>query len=182
LGEFNKFLRGRNLSKKDLDKNGKYSCIHYGELFTRYKENISLVGSKTNLEDGLLSNEGDILMPSSDVTPKGLAKASSLMIEGVILGGDINIIRPNKKLINSIFFSYLLNFSKGKIMRLVTGTTIKHIYNSDLKNIKINLPHPDEQQKIADFLSAIDVKIEAVTNEIEESKQYKKGLLQQMFV
>ena len=56
-------------------------------------------------------------------------------------------------------------------------------YNaSDLKTIKINLPSLPEQTKIASFLSSIDNKIEQVGKQLDESKQFKKALLQQMFV
>lgn len=39
-----------------------------------------------------------------------------------------------------------------------------------------------EQTKIANFLSDIDVKIEVLNTKIENSKTFKKGLLQQLFV
>jgi type I restriction enzyme S subunit len=46
----------------------------------------------------------------------------------------------------------------------------------------IPIPHPDEQQKIADALSALDDKISAVADQITALQDFKKALLQQMFV
>jgi len=56
-------------------------------------------------------------------------------------------------------------------------------YNaSDLKTIKISLPCQKEQEKIARFLSTIDTKIEQIQNQLKQTKEFKKALLQQMFV
>ena len=52
----------------------------------------------------------------------------------------------------------------------------------DFFDITIKLPCLEEQKKIADFLSAIDTKIEKLSDELENLKGFKKGLLQQMFV
>jgi type I restriction enzyme S subunit len=181
LGDIFNFLRGSLFSKENIVENGTNKCIHYGELFTIYKEKIFEIKSSTNLENGQFSQNGDILMPSSDVTPEGLATASAIFEAGVIIGGDVNILRP-KNQVSSLFISYLLNFSKKDIMKLVTGTTVKHIYNKDIAKLDIKIPlQLKEQQKIADCLSSLDELITAQAQKVEALKTHKKALMQRLF-
>jgi type I restriction enzyme S subunit len=173
--------RGGTFSKADMDENGLNPCIHYGELFTKYKEVISTIHSKTDKIDGFKSYSGDILMPSSDVTPDGLAKASAIMLDNVVLGGDMNILRPQTST-NSIFLCYLLNHSKKEIIKLVSGTTVKHIYPSQIITCKIPIVNDEtEQQKIASCLSSLDEAIAAHSQKLELLKAHKKGLMQNLF-
>ena len=51
-----------------------------------------------------------------------------------------------------------------------------------MKEISFSAPCLEEQTKIANFLSAIDQKIDVVSEQLEQAKLWKKGLLQQMFV
>jgi type I restriction enzyme S subunit len=71
---------------------------------------------------------------------------------------------------------------KFQLNKLVFGTGQPLITGSLLKKVVIQVPCLEEQTKIANFLSAIDQKIEVVAQQIEQAKTWKKGLLQQMFV
>lgn len=78
------------------------------------------------------------------------------------------------------FVLYLLH--KCNLNRLIFGSGQPLITGGQLKSLKLGLPAKPEQQKIASFLSSIDNKIEQVGKQLDESKQFKKALLQQMFV
>ncbi len=62
------------------------------------------------------------------------------------------------------------------------STGVPQLTAPQLSEYKVNVPSLEEQTKIANFTSAIDQKIEVVVQQIEQAKQWKKGLLQQMFV
>lgn len=71
-------------------------------------------------------------------------------------------------------FMQLNRFSESSAQ---AGLAVNKLIKFDIK-----VPSLEEQTKIANFLSAIDQKIEVVAQQIEQAKQWKKGLLQQMFV
>ena len=80
------------------------------------------------------------------------------------------------------------NLCIAEILNRVTRKYVSYVGNPKLMNnvmseIPIIIPRDiEEQTKIANFLTAIDQKIEVVAQQIEQAKQWKKGLLQQMFV
>lgn len=179
LGDIADFKKGKGLPKDDLVADGKCEAIHYGELFTKYSEEIVKVLSRTNnSSSAFLSKANDILMPTSDVTPRGLSTASWINKDGVILGGDILVIRPKNKNLNGLFFSYLVTASKKEVIKLVSGTTVFHLYGSDLARFKFGLPPATEQQRIVTVLKTWDRAIEKLKRKIEIKKEVKKGLMQ----
>ena len=174
------FYRGESFSKSDIVKDGNFKCIHYGELFTKYNSVIDEVLSSTNLKGLNFGRIGDILMPSSDVTPDGLAKASCLKVDNVLLGGDINILRP-VSLISSVFISYQINHSKEKILKCVTGTTVKHVYNKDLKELGYLITTFKEQTQIGNFFQNLDQSIALQEKKLSQTQNLKKAMLEKMF-
>lgn len=63
-----------------------------------------------------------------------------------------------------------------------TSSGIPHISANQINDFKIYFPCYKEQVKIANFLSAIDEKINRTENQIQKTQEWKKGLLQRMFV
>jgi type I restriction enzyme S subunit len=178
-----KSFKGKGLSKEKLDNNGNQKCILYGELFTTYTESINEISNRTNENEGTLSLVGDILVPASTTTSAiDLAKFTALNEKNIRLGGDITVLRANAP-INNVFFAYYLsNFKKFEIAKYAQGTTIVHLYFSHFKKVKIHFPYLKEQNKIASTLQKLDELIQNVSFQIEKSREFKKGLLQKMFV
>ena len=167
LGEMEKqgkieFLRGQGLSKKDIVADGKNSCILYGELYTLYGPIIGRVVSKTNLVGKVFSVPGDVLIPSTTTADAmGIAIARALNDEGVILAGDINIVRTRNKHINSKFLSLLLNFPlKRQLASYAKGANILHIANSDIRKVRIIIPPLAEQERVVAEVEAQQRKAE----------------------
>ena len=98
--------------------------------------------------------------------------------------GIISTYYPVFKIKNGInkFFIELLFYHQHKIGQYSVGTSQTVLSINELKKIYFSVPSLPEQQKIADFLSSVDAKIDAIKAQIEKLEAFKKGLLQQMFV
>nr|WP_284089603.1 restriction endonuclease subunit S [Acinetobacter pittii] len=96
---------------------------------------------------------------------------------------SIAAIHPNPKVFDHRFIFFNLDMRYQELRGLSTGDGGRGGLNLQIiRGVDLELPCLEEQTKIANFLSAIDQKIEKVAQQIEETKQWKKGLLQQMFV
>ena len=158
VSEYANFFTGNGLNWNDISDDGEQECILYGNLYTDYgmiTENI-VYRTNTEIKNPVYSEYGDVLIPASDTTPTGLARSTSLEKSGVLLGGDINIIRPNKG-INGSCLSLALNANRKELIRLIKGTTVRHIHNSEIKDIVICLPKLEtEQVKISSYFKQLD--------------------------
>lgn len=182
LSSLGTFFKGSSLSKEDLSENG-VPCILYGELYTKYKEVITKVYSFTNTRKNnlVIGYKNDVLIPSSGETAIDIACASSLKIDNVLLGGDLNVFRPLKT-VDGSFISYQLNHARRKgIAKLAQGASVVHLYHDQLKDLLVSIPSFEEQQKIASFFLLIDEKIEKHQKKIEALQLYKKGMLQKVY-
>lgn len=93
--------------------------------------------------------------------------------------GTLDGVEPKDE--NNINYIYSI-FQQIDFAKFTTGSTIPHIYFKDYSKLKIKVPHPNEQKKVASFLAAIDTKTGTLQSQITAAKIFKKGLLQMMFV
>lgn len=176
-------LKGSALSKSKLSSSGTFKCILYGELFTKYTELIHNIFSYTDHYEGVLSRKGDVLIPGSTTTTGiDLARASSIPFDNVLIGGDINIVRPNMSIIDSNFLAYYITHIKEKEIALLSkGITVYHLHGKDLAELLINIPtRKEEQIAIAKILSDMDAEINALTEKLLKARNLKQGMMQEL--
>ena len=146
--------KGQPFKKDSIIDNGARPCIHYGELY-KYGPVIDRVVSFTDEVAIKKSNNGDILFPASDVTPYGLARCSALMTNGVLLGGDIIVLRISND--NSPeYVSYAINMQQDQLIRRVTGSVVRHMSAKSLKTVEIPIPSLDAQHQFVSLLRQAD--------------------------
>ena len=163
--------------------------IQYKQIFDSSKiliDNFGFVRISSN-EKQNKARYGDIFFTTSSETPEEVGYSSILLNE------------INEVYLNSFCFGYRIkSFSKltptfaqylfrnqifrTEVIKLAQGSTRYNISKIEFMKIIIELPIFEEQIKIADFLKIVDDKIFQVNTKLEQSKLFKKSLLQQMFI
>lgn len=182
LSEMANFSKGNGYSKADLAEEG-HPVILYGRLYTKYETIIENVDTFAELkEKSVISNGGEVIVPASGETPEDISRASVVDVSGVVLGGDLNIIKTKSEL-DPIFLA--LTISNGSQQKEMTkraqGKSVVHLHNSDLKEVNLLYPKLDEQVKIGSFFKKLDVSIALHQRKLDLLKETKKGFLQKMF-
>ena len=93
---------------------------------------------------------------------------------------DSNIVwidNPLKYICNDFLYHLMVKIDWRKL----NSTTIIRIYNDDLRNLKLNYPQKEEQQKISRLLSLLDERIATQSKIIEDLKKLKSAISKQVF-
>ena len=156
----------------------------YGRLYTKYEFSIDEVDTFADKKSGSIISEGnEVIVPASGETAEDIARASAVVKSGIMLGGDLNILRPYK-FINPLFLALTLSNGEPQkeLAKKAQGKSVVHIHNSDIQEVSISFPARAEQDRIGTFFGNIDKLISLHQRKLDHLKELKKGLLQQMFV
>lgn len=149
---------------------------------TSPKENIIRSTKEKIIPEGLKKTrqvfKGDLILSNS----MSYGRPYILDIDGCIHDGWL-LIRDINNRFNKQFLCYALgsDIVQKQYRSLANGTTVKNL-NKDLVNsVELIFPCLEEQQKIADFFTDFDNRIELERQRLQTMQEIKKGLLQQMF-
>lgn len=165
LGELCTLKKGEQLNVTELTSNGKYPALNGGINPSGYTD-------KWNTdEDTITISEGG-----------NSCGYVNFIMNKFWCGGHCYALKNIQKFINNLYMFHFLKFVEPSIMKLRVGSGLPNIQKSALSELKIEFPSLPEQTKIANFLSALDEKLTHITHQITLTQQWKKGLLQQLFV
>ncbi|HAS3165380.1 TPA: restriction endonuclease subunit S [Vibrio cholerae] len=163
------------VTPKNFTKNGFAS---FSEDNTKY--------TSEDFNERYICREGDLLLLLTDLTPSCELLGRPMLltpsdgevllnqrIAKVILKGNINS--------NFLKYFFLSNSFRKRIINTATGSTVRHTSNKIVLSTELLLPNLSEQNKIAACLLSIDELIRSQADKIETLKEYKKGLMQQLF-
>lgn len=189
LGELGETYTGLSGKTKENFGVGTSKFITYMNVFKNIKVNFSMLDlvevGENEKQNKVIKN--DLLFTTSSETPEevGMVSVCTENIENLYLNSFCFGFRINdKESVNSEFMSYLLRSPENrlKISTLAQGSTRYNLSKSELMKMKIKIPCIEEQNSIVKLLSNIDCISINEQEKLLELKQWKRGLLQQMFV
>ena len=176
------YSKGNGYSKSDLTENGT-PIILYGRLYTKYQFAIAEVDTFATPKDGSIYSQGnEVIIPASGETAEDIARASAVEKSGILLGGDLNILRPFN-FINPLFLA--LTISNGEpqkeLAKKAQGKSVVHIHNSDIQEVTVSFPTRAEQDRIVAVFRSLDNLITLHQRKVDKLQQVKKAYLCEMF-
>lgn len=187
LGEVSKNYGGKPLEKYvHGDADFKFISIGNYSKDGKYVDNGQRIILNEKTKEKLL-NKDDIAIVLNDKTKTGDIIGSSILINTnneYIYNQRTQRVVFDKNVFNIHFIWLQLNWTRFRkeIFRRSQGGTQIYINFSEVEKIPLSIPSLPEQTKIANFLSSLDKKIELEEEKLENFKQFKKGLMQKMFI
>ncbi len=179
FGDVGKFIGGGTPStKNDSYWIGDIPWISSSDLV---EGDIHSINAKRFITRDAVDNSATKLIPQGSVLIVSRVGVGKVAINKFPLCTSQDFQNVILDLSNEVFIAYLVQLKASKLIEFNQGTSIKGFVKEDLINLVLALPILPEQTKIADFLTAVDDKIQQLTRKKELLEQYKKGVMQQLF-
>lgn len=151
------------------------------------QEGLPLLQGNADIANGVTSPKQYTSAPTkfcntNDIVVTVRAPVGEVAIakEKCCIGRGVCSLRANSEAITS-FIYYLLVAKKSLWNNLEQGSTFSAINSSEIKSFRISIPSLIEQQKIAEFFTALDEKIRIQLNTVDKLNAIKTGMLAKVF-
>ncbi|MBI2417413.1 MAG: restriction endonuclease subunit S [Ignavibacteriales bacterium] len=115
---------------------------------------------------------------------EGAVAKTTIFEKGMVASHRFPMYQPKSEMLDLDFILLFFLTQKGiKYLELASpggAGRNKTLGQSEFEKLKITLPSLKEQKKIASFLNSIGNQIQLVSEQLEETKLYRKGLLNKM--
>jgi len=173
----------------DPKKVGKgYRLINVKDMFDGdavQVKNLTLIDLQAKEFNKNKVEYGDVFFTRSSLVADGIAVSNVCLShdDDITFDGHLVKMRPDLNILNPVFLGLSLKTAYLRKQLIVRGktTTMTTIGQEDIKTVNLPYPKQNEQQKIADFLSVVDKKIELLDQKVQALTDYKKGVMQQLF-
>ncbi len=166
LGEISDISIGEFVIKTKQNPNSKYPVYNGGKSYTGFYD--------------YFNNEGDKIIISARGANAGFVNYEKSRFWAGNSCYSVDIV---DKIRNNVQFIFnFIKFNQNLFTDYQQAANIPSVSKKDVQFFKIQLPKIEEQNKIANFLTFIEDKIKLVNKQLENTEEFKKGLLQQMFV
>lgn len=166
--------------------------IHYGDILVKFgacvdvgNEDIPYINEGLNFEKYNRLENGDIVIADTaedDTVGKAVEIENNNHLD-VVAGLHTIACRPKYEFA-ARYLGYYLNSDAYhfQLRPYMQGIKVTSISKTNIQLTTIQIPSLPEQKKIADCLSSLDDVINQIQAELSAWKEFKKGLMQQMFV
>jgi len=196
FSDFYEFQTTNSYSRDNLNyENGTFKNIHYGDIHTKFRtqfnvknENVPYINEDidtSKINTNQILKEGDLVLADASEDYSDIGKSIEVInVDGQKVVAGLHTLHAKSK--NRTYVGYggfMMKFPsvRKSLMMIAQGTKVLGISSKRVSQIRINIPSLPEQQKIADFLTAVDKRIELLEKKKTLLETYKKGVMKKIF-
>ncbi len=181
IGDYSKFFNGYIFKSNTYCDEGAYRIITISNVQNgrmTLEQSNRVMDMPKDIRPFQKLNVGDILISMTG----NVGRVCKVVEENCLLNQRVGKLVPQDIDVEFFYQTLLQEKFLSDMVAVAQGGAQDNLSMKDIMSFQITVPSINEQQKIADFLSSLDEKIDAVSAQIELTQQFKKGLLQEMFV
>ena len=193
LGDIFEFKRTNSLSRAQLSEDGKVGNIHYGDihkslptLLDASKVKLPMIVSSKQFNTADAIKVGDVILADAFEDYADIGKVIEVVNlnhgQELYSGLHTFLMRPaypSAHGFNGMLFKTAT--IRKQLMRIATGISVLGVSKNNVSQLVVATPSKPEQEKIADFLTAVDEWIGVGEEKLELLETYKRGVMQKIF-